>query len=197
MGPHRTPLDDEQRNVAAEELDEEEPRGRSLTLGGALAGLIVLLGISGLVIGMNSQPGQPAYDLGVLLTGLAASSLWLVVPFVIVPPFYKATQDAVVDPSPRSRRWGAALSAAAVAPSVVHGAVMLLGHVLAYTEHDPVLEQALADVVIPLRWIMVAVPVLLFLAIVGRIRRSGAVRSGRSVSPNGPGASNGTRGHTA
>lgn len=179
MGPHRTPMDDEQWDDAAEESEEQEPKRKSVTLGGALAGLIVLLGISGLVIGMNSQPGQPAYDLGVLLTGLAVSSLWLVVPFVIVPPFYRATQDAVVDPSPRSRRWGAALSAAAIAPSVVHGAVMLLGTVLAYTEQDPVLEQALDAAVIPLRWIMVAVPVLLFLSIVGRIRRSGAVRAQR------------------
>ena len=56
---------------------------------------------------------------------------------------------------------------------------MLLGNVLAYTEHDPALEQALDAAVIPLRWIMVAVPVLLFLVIVGRIRRSGAVRAQR------------------
>ena len=179
MGPHRNPMDDEPWDDAAEDFEEEGPKRKSVTLGGAMAGLIVLLGISGLVIGMNSQPGQPSYDLGVLLTGLAVSSLWLVVPFVIVPPFYKATQDAVVDPSPRSRHWGVALSAAAIAPSVVHGAVMLLGNVLAYTEHDPALEQALDAAVLPLRWIMVAVPVLLFLAIVGRIRRSGAVRAQR------------------
>ncbi|MGW9402817.1 hypothetical protein ACWGQ2_02480 [Arthrobacter sp. NPDC055585] len=175
MRPHHAPTDVGQLDETAG--DEAAPKRKPLTLGGTLAGLIVLLGISGLVIGMNSEPGQSAYNLGVLLTGLAVSALWLVVPFVIVPPFYRATQSAVVEPSPTSRRWGAVLSAAAIAPSVVHGAVMVLGTVLAYTQHNQALEQTLDAAVIPLRWIMVAVPVLLFLVLVWRIKRSGAVRA--------------------
>ncbi|MCC3297562.1 hypothetical protein [Arthrobacter caoxuetaonis] len=145
-----------------------------------IAGLISLVGVTGLVLVMTSQPAAPSYARGVFLTGLAVASLWLLIPAVLAPVIYEITQDAVVEPSPRSRILGALAAAAVTAPALLHAALMLLRHV--YSDAAPASPAMARFLELPstaLIVIMFAVPVLLVGALYRRLLRVGDLRSQR------------------
>ena len=184
MGPHRTPVDDRRWNKAEAEFKKLHKRNSRTTFLVLLA-IYVPLGLiaAGLVIYLFNDSRDPIYDVGTVLLGLGFALVWGLAPLLLGGALFAATQTAVVEPSKRSRRWGAALTAAAVFPGVLHVGVLVWVVIDEVVSPTASLLYALDPVIIPLRLIMVAVPLVMALALLPSIRRSDRIRKERGQRP--------------
>ncbi|MER2133363.1 MAG: hypothetical protein ABS910_01640 [Arthrobacter sp.] len=186
-GPHRQPVDDRRWNAAEAEfkkLQKRSTRGVFLLLAAAFlpAGLV----LAGLGIHLFSDSWDPIYSVGTLLLGLGGAGVWALVPALLGGPFYAATQTAAVESSTRSRRWGTALTSAAVSPSVLHVGLLVWGVLDEAANPGSSLWDVLGPVINPLRGIMIAVPIVMALALLPNIRRSESIRKARKQPLKGP-----------
>ena len=193
MGPHRTPVDDRRWNKAEAEFKKLQRRSSQTTFLVFLA-IFVPLGLlaAGLVIYKISDSWDPIYDVGTVLLGLGIAGIWALVPVLFGGPFYAATQTAVVEPSKRSRRWGAALTAAAVSPSVLHVGLLVWAVIDEVANPESSLLDVLGPVINPLKGIMIAVPLVMALALLPSIRRSDRIRKARKQRVSGSGSTSHT-----